>query len=617
MSGRGTTRTGTAARLPAGVYEPRPAVLHTPAGLVVDFVGEDGRTGSFDVGALPLPEWHESLAASWAARTGPAGGLRTNCSAKNGWGALARMIRHLAQVPRPPLRPEDLRPEHIDAYRRHRESALGSDRAGLELRSVAIAFDTPPLSAMVSAEIRDRMRPRLRVRPKPRSGYSDGELAKLVKAARSDVAALRERLTEAGTGEGPAMDRILAEALEAGRMTLPGIGAPMLQTARRRIAESVFVTRRDLAPMMVLLVATTGWNIEVVKELPSEHRVIEGLAVELEVTKRRRGAGRWHQTVTWEIGPPGKELLTPGGVYLLFHRLMAPARRLLDEPSFWAVWHSAGSKPPGGCRNPFGPGLDASLKWARWTESHGLLEDAPPAGSATGPGLDDRTQASPLRLDFNRLKTSIDVRRTRQMGGHLPSAARTNTAPVLFRNYLAGDRTTVEWAHGLVADTLVEVEQAAWDAHRRALAETGGTRLRVISAAERTQSAPSVFGTGGDPAGDVPAGPQETAWAACDDHEHHPLTGRRCAASFLDCFHCGNCLVTDEHLPRLLSLLDALEGRRRQISDEAWWRRYGAAWAAIRYDVLPKFSEAEVEKAQKNKPNDSLLDLVEPAWERP
>lgn len=614
MSGRGTTRTGVSARLPEGPYRPAPAVVHAASGLVVDFVGEDGRRGSFDVGALPLPGWHESIAASWATRTGPAGGLRTNTSSKNGWGALARMVRYLAQAPKPPLRPGDLRVEHVDAYRRHRESTLGADRAGLELRSVAMAFDTQPLSDLVSAEVLDRMRPRLRIRPKPRSGYSDGELSRLLRAARSDVAALRERLSVAGTSADPGIGQHRAEAIET--LGVPRTDAPGLHKTLRR-GPIAFVTRRDLAPMMVLLVATTGWNIEVVKELPSEHRVIEGVAVELEVTKRRRAAGRWHETVTWEIGPPGKELLTPGGVYLLLHRLMAPARGLLEQSSFWAVWHRAGVGSPEGCRNPFGPGLDASLKWRHWTEWHGLLEDAPTAGAEKEPGLPDRVQASPLRLDFNRLKTSIDVRRTRQLGGHLPSAARTNTVPVLFRNYLSGDSTTVEWSHGLIADTLVEVEQAAWDAHGRSLAETGHTSLRVIPAVNRAQSSARLSQFGDDAAKDPPTGRQETAWTSCDDHDHHPLTGKRCAASFLDCFHCGNCLVTDEHLPRLLSLLDALEARRRQMSDEAWWRRYGATWAAIRYEVLPKFSEAEVEQAHQYKPDDSLLDLVEPAWERP
>ena len=115
----------------------------------------------------------------------------------------------------------------------------------------------------------------------------------------------------------------------------------------------------------------------------------------------------------------------------------------------------------------------------------------------------------------------------------------------------------------------------------------------------------------------IHAGNLDTAWAACRDHEHHPLTGKRCALSFLDCFHCANCLITHAHLPGLLSLLDALETRRPQMSGDGWWTRYGPAWAAIRFEVLPKFSRAELDHASSVKPQDSLLDLVEPRWEHP
>lgn len=613
MSGRGSTRAGLPAFLPDGAYEPSPAVVRTQSGLVVDFVGEDARTKSFDIGALPLPQWHEPLAAAWAARTGPAGGLRTKASATHAWGALTRLVRFMAQTPRPPIHPGDLRIEHIDAYFRHRERDAGTDGAGTDLRSAAITFDAKPLVDMVSVDVRDRMRPRLRVQQHAKSGYSDGELARLVAAARSDVAALRSRLSDAGTVRDADERELLVEALKTGRVPMSGVGAPAIQKARRRVAEQVFVTRRDLAPMLVLLVATTGWNVEVIKELPSEHRVMEGLAVEVEVTKRRRGARAWHSTAVWEIGPPGKELLTPGGVYLLLHRLMAPARALLNEQSLWAVWQAHRRESGEGCLNPFAAQLDANLKWQHWTDLHGLRADGPTTGTKKPQGERLDPEAPPLQLNFNRLKTSVEVRRTRQLGGHLPSAARTNTYPVLFRNYLAGDTTTIDWAGDVVTEALVDVEAAAWKAHRRALTKTGGTDLRVIAELEGIKTS-STQGT--DEASGVPAA-LDTAWAACTDHEHHPLTGRRCASSFLDCFHCGNCLITDDHLPRLLSLLDALETRRGQMTGEGWWHRYGPVWAAIRYEVLPKFSEAEVQQAELAKPADAMLDLVEPAWERP
>lgn len=304
------------------------------------------------------------------------------------------------------------------------------------------------------------------------------------------------------------------------------------------------------------------------------------------------------RTATWEIGPPGKELTTPGGVYLLLHRLMAPARVLSDDrASFWAVWHQSGRGTGEGYRNPFAAALDASLRNQPWMHERGIKADAATDGTDVGPPI--------LRLDFNRLKSSVDVRRTRQMGGHLPSAARTNTTGVLFSSYLAGDNSTIDWARDLVAETLVEVEQAAWSAHRRALASHGVTGLQIrVRPVDSDQEQPA-------------SGQVDTAWTGCSDHEHHPLTGRRCAASFLDCFHCGNCVVTGDHLPRLLGLLDALELRRTQMSEDAWWAQYGSSWAAIRYEVLPKFSEAEVELADQAKPTDSLLDLVEPRWEQP
>ena len=107
------------------------------------------------------------------------------------------------------------------------------------------------------------------------------------------------------------------------------------------------------------------------------------------------------------------------------------------------------------------------------------------------------------------------------------------------------------------------------------------------------------------------------AWTECVDHEHHPATAKPCRASFLDCFHCGNCLVTAKHLPRLLALLDALSARRQQLSESDWWHRYGPVWAAIRHDILVKFTPAEIELAKKTKPPDALLDLVEAPWQQP
>jgi hypothetical protein len=295
---------------------------------------------------------------------------------------------------------------------------------------------------------------------------------------------------------------------------------------------------------------------------------------------------------------------------------MAPARALAGTPAFWAVWHNRHGPTDleQGCRNPFGKNLNPKLYQASWIRSHALRTDQPPI-APVAPA--DTVEEPPLLgLDFNRLKTSIDVRRTRQLGGHLPSAARTNTMPVLFSNYLRGDQTTIEWAQGVVSEAFADVQQSAWAAHCRALEASGSTTLQVVPVGDLVQALTDA-GLEQAVAQRATAGDLDTAWAACRDHEHHPITGKRCALSFLDCFHCANCLITHAHLPRLLSLLDALEARRPHMSDKAWWTRYGPAWAAVRFDVLPKFSEAELDHASLVKPHDTMLDLVEPRWEHP
>lgn len=600
-SGRGSTRAGRASPLPGSGYRPELRAHLNAGNTAVQFRGEDGRERVFDVGSLPLPDWHAALAAAWSARTGPAGELRTLASVTGAWSTLKRFMLFVSQLPRPPKTPSALAVEHVDAFRRFRGDSTSDSSAAIEIRQLGLLFDCAPLNRVVSPKTLDRLHPRTRNRARRGvSGYSDAELARITAAARADVRKLKERLELPENEHDPAVRAVL----RSGRIATIGISATRRTSTRKAVAEQLFVTRDDLYPVLALLILTTGWNLEAIKELPLSHRIIEGRAVELDVLKRRRGPGRWHNTVTWEIGATGQELYSPGGLYLLLHRLMEPARRFLVTPTFWAVWHHFADEDGRECRDPFAKSLNASLRWSRWVERHQLTADPP---DLSGPATAPDSVPHLLRLTANRLKTSVDVRRTRQLGGHLPSAARSNSTRVLFRNYLSGDRTTVDWAQETVSDAFVDVERAAYDAHRRALTRTGNTALRVLIDPPAAETAPDHD--------TVPR--SETAWTACSDHEHHPLTGRRCTVSFLDCFHCGNCVVTPDHLPRLISLLDALEERRAKLSDADWWTRYGSVWAAIRHDVLPKFSESEVAAAHRHRPSDSLLDLVEPEWERP
>ena len=399
---------------------------------------------------------------------------------------------------------------------------------------------------------------------------------------------------------------------------VPALPAPtrLALVRRREVAGDLYLTTRDIAALLVLLVAVTGRNIETIKELPAAHRLLEGRAVELRIVKRRRGPQCWWETVTWEIGEPERQLHTPGGLYLLAHRLTARSREFNGSPRLWSVWVNSVRAIERGVaehRDMFGPDLNPGLRLHTWAAQHHLTADpALPPDSNEPP---DTVEPTALSVDFNRLKTSAEVRRTRRVGGHLPSAVRTNTIPVLFRNYLRGDPTVAEWAEQVVGEALADAEQSALAAHQRVLDATGGS-LRVVPGpgdANHLRQA----GLDSDTAQHAAAGELNTAWSACLDHDTHPGTGDTCRWSFLDCFHCGNCLITRDHLPGLLGLLDALTARRGQLSEADWWARYGLVWVAIRNDVLPKFSPAELDQAGVAKPTDALLDLVEQPWEQP
>ncbi|WP_378741277.1 hypothetical protein [Nocardia brasiliensis] len=578
-SGRGSTRPGMRAPMPEGYYEPPAPVVVTAAGqVVVQFHGEDGRHRSFNFAECALPGWHADVAVALAQRIGPAGGLRTSSSVLAAWLPLKLFLRSLAQWPDPPEVPEQLRVEHVSRFIDERCSQDEPIYGRRQVVQLAQLLRVPPLGERIDTAVHEKLVLRVpAVRGRTQQGYSDAELHRLLAAARTDVSRLRTRLHDGGTR----LEQADAGDVDADQDLRAVASGQSLRYdwQTKAAAAQLFPLRDDLPAMMVLLVAVTGRNIETIKELPAEHRILDNRAVEVRLTKRRRGQGRWTETVTWEIGRPGQDLRQPGGLYLLLHELMARSRALAHDPRwFWSYWRSSNAERHG---SPFRAALTAGIDVAGWSRRRQLTYD----------------DGTPLSVHFGRLRISIEVRRTQRMGGHLPSAARSNTAPVLFRDYLRADPTMIDWAQRVTSSALVDAEAAALDAHQRQLDAHGGEVVR-----DR--------GTGDHAA-------EGGVWSDCRDPASHPATGKSCRATFLDCFHCGNAIVTPEHLPRLLALLEALDSRRAVVSEAQWWARYGPAWAAIRHDILAKFSVTELDHARRQPGVDALLDLVEAPWEHP
>ena len=612
MTGHARTGPGRPSALPPGPYSSPEPVRHDGAGAEVAFTGDDGRRRVFGTAELALPGWRAPVAAAFAARTGINGGLRTLASAESTWQAIRRFVSFLSLLLPPPSSPGDLTAPHLCAFHAEKSRTMSMRGALAELRRVLLLLEQAPLKAVLAPDVIDYLGRRWR---DPRAdgvpGYSDGELARIVAAARSDAVAivarietgeqLASRYREAPSALSPAeeaTDRELAEMAETGLVPCPDGAIPEVLRWRVKTAERLFLTLRDVVPLMVLGVVLTGRNVETLKELPVQHRLLEDKAVEVTVVKRRRGAGRWHDQATWEIGPPSRRLHTPGGFYLLLCRLTEPSRAFSGSNTVWSVWRNGHRAGVAGTSaehwDPFSDKLRTQLGLCGWAARHDLRDD------------DGRR----LKLDMNRLRTSVEVRRTKQMGGHLPSAARTNTMQTLWSSYLRGDPAVTEWAEDILDDAFADAERAALDAHHRALAAHVGT-LRIVPEQAGDDDMPAGPGSGHEEPRAAAPGALGTGWTGCADPEHRPGHEGPCTASLLDCFHCGNCVITLDHLPSLLGLLDSLEQRRQEIPLPAWWRRYGPAWAAIRHEVLPEFSPAEITVAEAVKPHDTLLDLVE------
>ncbi|MCX4596981.1 hypothetical protein OG819_47345 [Streptomyces sp. NBC_01549] len=348
--GRGSTGPGRPSALPPDEYDPPGPVGAGPAGAtVVFFHGDDGRHDVFDMARLPLPGWWIPLAGAFAQRTGPSGGLRTRTSASGAWWCLGRWMRFLAGLPAPPADPGRLTAAHVEGFVRFRTAQAGEETAFKDVQDIKLLLDMDAIVSLLAPEAQDSL-----VRRQPRSrgfgqaGYSDGEFEQLLAAARADVAFIRDRIRSGEDlvsrhcdGAGDEKAALLADMAASGRVPRLNDGGRHDHLTRRiELAQHLFLHLRDLAPLMVLLCALTERNGETIKELPAQHKILDGRAVELTLIKRRRGPRRWFETVTWEIGPPHRALHTPGGLYLLIHKLTARSRAFCGSDRLFCAWRN-------------------------------------------------------------------------------------------------------------------------------------------------------------------------------------------------------------------------------------------------------------------------------------
>ena len=146
-----------------------------------------------------MPGWHEALTAAFAVRVGPGGGLRTLKSAQGCWVRTRRLISFLSALPDAPPGPGSLLVLHLMAFRSHR-ATTNALSAWAEVKNFGHLARLKPLRDMVSPDVLGYLTQRVerQVPHRTRPGYSDGELRRVLCAARQDVAALSDRI---GAGE--------------------------------------------------------------------------------------------------------------------------------------------------------------------------------------------------------------------------------------------------------------------------------------------------------------------------------------------------------------------------------------------------------------------------------
>lgn len=598
--GQAKTHRGQSTQRPDGVYAPKSQVEQTIRGLTVTVIGEDRRSRTFKLHFFPLPLWHQPLAEAFARCTGPHGTRRTVASAGHLFFKLKKFLVTLSELPHPPQTPADLTARHLEIFWLQQRAATGDRHAHHDVRSlrqVFLALDDDAVSPEIQVWF-DRRRIAGPAR-ETLGGYSDREFDAIMAAARSEVVAIRGRLERSQRllttfREDPSSlsieEQKLATMLTSVAAT--GIVPPLRHRAAAwagdpmmEVAQQLFVVDWDLGPLVALAVGLSGRNSETIKELSASHEVLEERAVRLELIKRRRGPGSMFETIHWEVGSPSQQLQRPGGFYLLLEQMMRPSRSFCGTTSLWAVW-----SPRTGHGGAFDVGLHLKAwSMAKWKQRHPILDD----------------DGEPLFISLPRLKKTVDVRNTRATGGHLPSSVRSNSMPVLFKNYLRGDASVKEWAGDVITGALDDAVNDARISCAKVVTARGGQPLEPDEIATRLQITSAT-------AESLVEGKLDTAFVACADIDHSPFDdGARCTASFLMCFGCQNALVSHAHIPQLKALLQWLLDQRTTQDLDGWWQRHGLTYLAITEHIRPKFTAEEWESPPAADDVAGLLDFID------
>lgn len=336
-------------------------------------------------------------------------------------------------------------------------------------------------------------------------------------------------------------------------------------------AQALFPSIREIYCLMVLLVCERGFNLSVMDNLTeTSFRASDGASEDsiytVNTDKPRRGTKRYSAEILageagklWEnavrLTAPCRTTLavlgTPSEKLLIAHR----HKNLVDGGPFRQEWLTAGIGD-------------------HYLADAGLLAD-------------DGTQ---LRVSLRRLRLSEQV---------LNQHARQNSESVSEDTYRTPDPATAEGA----ADTIVD-GQADAVAHAKATVTIRSMTAAEVTAARRDpETAATKLGIPVPTLKLLLAGNLDTATTACTDFLNSPFAataGQPCPASFFACFTCTNAVITPEHLPRLVTLLDALDNVATLVSPARWESDYRDHYARLQAILDQNATKAEIGDARRH-----------------
>ncbi len=605
---------GRPAALPAPGYQAPVRLLLAEGRCTVTVISEDGRTGrNYDFATLPVArELQVAFARAFDSRTGPSGSCKSISSANDCYYGLRSFGEYLAELPRPPEHPAQLRPVHLEGYRSKYagQRSLAQRVGGLKRTLRALAGVEDAFAASLrkgSAIVRDRA-PTV-------SSYSMEEFRLIMAAARREARATAARIREhrdlveqwrSGAVDcerepvrwqlGQLLDHVESTGDVPRLDCVNGNRYLRYDLAKRwkvgDLLSMVLLTWRDAMPFVVLLVGLTGQNGGTIVDAPAAvHRSdgqMGGTANGIvELVKPRRGH-RSHMPVVladlpdWlSTGAQDRdaeptltardELHTPLGVFLLTRELTEPVRRITGSDRLLAVRGRNGMR----AGRPAGPGL-LGTSVAAWSTRAGLTSPSE-AGAPHGGGV-----------GLPRMRLTVLEQRQQAVA---------HTDQVLANEYLGRDRGNITAYQQLVARVLADqVAKAKASALMPVL-----TAADMELARERPQDVAARYGV------DVPVlkrmltGELDTVLGACTDHRGgpHAPPGQPCRASFMRCLDCPCARATPQHLPVQTLVLDGLEARRAEVPPARWAERFALPHAQLA-DLVARHPPAAATRARES-----------------